>query len=214
LTIRNEASRESEGRRRPLRRDARESREALLDAVGRIVAVQGQAFGLPDVAREAGLGMATVYRHFADVPQLLEEYQARVIRDLTGALRGVPRDLDARQRFRLMCGLWVDKAHQWGPAAVRIRSHRGVLQRLHHGDPRIAELYATLEPVVRAMVAEGQIPPQPLDYAVLMWVTIFDERVILELRQVLHWSKGRTAARLASAALAVLDAAVADPRSE
>ncbi len=197
-------------RRRSLRRDALQTREALLDAAGRIIPVQGQAFGLPDVAREAGLGMATVYRHFADVPQLLEEYQARVIRDLTSALRAVPRDVDARQQFRLMCARWVDKAGQWGPAAVRIRSHLGVLDRLRQGDPRIAELYATLEPVIRAMVAEGQIPEQPVDYAVLMWVTIFDERIILELRQTMRLTRSQTADRLAAAALAILDSARAD----
>jgi AcrR family transcriptional regulator len=194
-------------RRRALRRDALHTREVLLGAAGRIIAAQGQAFGLPDVAREAGLGMATVYRHFADVPQLLEEYQALVIRDLTSALRAVPRDVDARQRFRLMCGRWVDKVGEWGPAAVRIRSHRGVLERLRQGDPRIADLYATLEPVIRAMIAEGQIPEQPLDYAVLMWATVLDERLILELRQTLQLTSQQTADRLAAAALAILDVA-------
>jgi AcrR family transcriptional regulator len=191
-------------RRRSTRRDAAATRETLLDAAGRIIQAQGQAFGLPDVAREAGLGMATVYRHFADVPELVEEYQARIIRDLTSALRAVPRDVGVRQRFGLMCERWVERADQWGPAAIRIRSHLGVLERLRQGDPGIGELYATLEPVMRAMVAEGEVPGQSLDYAVLMWVTVFDERLILELRQTLGLTARQTADRLAVAALAIL----------
>jgi AcrR family transcriptional regulator len=173
-------------------------------AAGLLVEQRGQTFGLPDLARRANVSMATVYRHFADVNQVLEEYQARLIKDLTTALQAVPRDGDARSRLHAMGQVWVGKVDEWGPSAVRMRSHRGLLERVNEQDSPMKALYGTLEPVIREMIADGYLPRQPINFAVLMWVTIFDERVILESRRVLGWGKRRTASQLTAAVVAIL----------
>ena len=50
----------------PRRRDARRTRDRLLDAAGELLEASGPHFTLPDLARYAGVGTATVYRHFVD----------------------------------------------------------------------------------------------------------------------------------------------------
>lgn len=197
--------------RGPLRRDAVANRESLLTAAGALVEEHGLTFGLPDLARKAHVGMATVYRHFADVNQVVLEYQARLISDLTTALQSVPRDGSAGTRLRAMGLEWVAKVDAWGPSAVRMRSHAGVLDRVRQGDATMKALYGTLEPVIREMISDGQIPSQSIDFAVLMWVTVFDERVVLDLRRVLGWGRRRTANHLTSAVMSALSSPYSAP---
>jgi AcrR family transcriptional regulator len=49
---------------RPMRADARRKREAVLAAAVQIFAERGVEVPLDDVARRAGVGIATLYRHF------------------------------------------------------------------------------------------------------------------------------------------------------
>jgi AcrR family transcriptional regulator len=58
---------------RPLRADARRNRERLLAAARDTFVEHGADAPLDDVARRAGVGIATLYRHFPDRPALLRE---------------------------------------------------------------------------------------------------------------------------------------------
>ena len=55
----------------PLRRDAARTRERIVEAA-RVLAGNGESLGLNAVARMADVGVGTVYRHFATVPELEE----------------------------------------------------------------------------------------------------------------------------------------------
>lgn len=57
---------------RPLRRDAAANRERLLEAAAEVFHDQGVAACLDDVARRAGVGVATLYRRFPSREALLE----------------------------------------------------------------------------------------------------------------------------------------------
>jgi len=52
--------------RRVLRADARRNRDAILDAAGELFAQRGDAVQMEEIADRAGLGVGTLYRHFAD----------------------------------------------------------------------------------------------------------------------------------------------------
>jgi AcrR family transcriptional regulator len=58
---------------RPLRADARRNREKIVNAAREIVAEQGEAAQIDDVARKAGVGVGTVYRHFPNKDALMGE---------------------------------------------------------------------------------------------------------------------------------------------
>lgn len=57
---------------RSLRADARRNRERLLAAAAAVVAEQGAEASLEEVARRAGVGSATLHRHFGSRQELLE----------------------------------------------------------------------------------------------------------------------------------------------
>ncbi len=49
-----------------LRRDARRNRTAIVEAAGAVLSGTGSAALMAEVARRAGIGQATLYRHFPD----------------------------------------------------------------------------------------------------------------------------------------------------
>jgi AcrR family transcriptional regulator len=57
---------------RPLRRDAARNRERILAAARDLFRQRGLTASLNDIAHHAGVGVATVYRHFPDKDQLVE----------------------------------------------------------------------------------------------------------------------------------------------
>jgi len=57
---------------RPLRADARRNRERVVSAAGVVFAEQGRDAQMDDVAKRAGVGVGTVYRHFPTKEALIE----------------------------------------------------------------------------------------------------------------------------------------------
>lgn len=49
---------------RPMRADARRNRERLLTAAASAFAEHGESASLDDIAKRAGVGSGTLYRHF------------------------------------------------------------------------------------------------------------------------------------------------------
>ena len=58
---------------RPMRADARRNRERILAAARTLFASERPEVQIDDVAREAGVGVGTVYRHFPDKQALMGE---------------------------------------------------------------------------------------------------------------------------------------------
>jgi AcrR family transcriptional regulator len=69
---------------RPLRADARRNREKIICAARTIVAEQGEAAQIDDVAKLAGVGVGTVYRHFPNKDALMGELVRHNVMDCTG----------------------------------------------------------------------------------------------------------------------------------
>src|SRR5689334_8476225 len=72
---------------RPLRADARRNRERILAAARVACAEHGPAVQMDDVARRAGVGVGTVYRHFPTKDALIQALVAEKIRVTTENLR-------------------------------------------------------------------------------------------------------------------------------
>jgi AcrR family transcriptional regulator len=67
---------------RPLRRDAAENRARLMNAAGRVFDAQGLDASVEEIAREAGVGMGTLYRRFPTKDALIEA----LVQDLMSAM--------------------------------------------------------------------------------------------------------------------------------
>lgn len=187
---------------RPRRGDARLRRAALLAAVGELLAERGPGFSLAEAAELAGISTATAYRNFSDTASAVDAFYGESTGELMEAFDRLPAGADAVADIRAVCREWVARASRWGAAAVHLRSPRGVLAR--RGDPIVGELYQRLDRLVEAAIAGGAAPAQDVRFAVLMWVTIFDERVVLDLTGTLGWTDDAAAEHLTSAFLRVL----------
>jgi AcrR family transcriptional regulator len=60
----SDSEREGGGTARPKRADARRNKEALLDAAAAVFVASGVEAPVRDIAAQAGVGTATIYRHF------------------------------------------------------------------------------------------------------------------------------------------------------
>ena len=72
---------------RPLRADARRNRERILESARAAFAESGADAQIDDVARHAGVGVGTVYRHFPTKQALLTELVRQTFRLFTGWAR-------------------------------------------------------------------------------------------------------------------------------
>lgn len=68
---------------RPLRADALKNRAKILDAAARVFALRGLEATLDDIADAAGVGVATVYRRFADKQSLVTALFENAIDEIT-----------------------------------------------------------------------------------------------------------------------------------
>src|SRR5438270_12109276 len=79
--------------RMPQRRDAREHREKLLAVAQRKFAVRGAVDSLEKIARDAGVAIGTLYRHFPTrLDLLMAAFQPRLREVLDGATKALELD--------------------------------------------------------------------------------------------------------------------------
>jgi AcrR family transcriptional regulator len=193
------------GPERKARSDYLMSRGALLGAAERLLVDRRDAgFSLAVLAREAGVSTATAYRHFSDVRQVLEAYYENLVEELLTELSAIPAGLPPVDRFEKACRIWVRHASRWSRAAVFIRSPDGFLARLRAGDPLVTRIHGVLAPLVTDLMRAGEIATQTPEFAVLVWETLFDERVMVDLTDSMHWSTDRIAAELTRCTLHAL----------
>ncbi|MCD0484245.1 TetR/AcrR family transcriptional regulator; helix-turn-helix transcriptional regulator [Streptacidiphilus sp. ASG 303] len=98
----------------PLRRDARRNRERLTAAAAEVFAEQGLDAPLDEIARRAGVGNATLYRHFPDRAALVGAVFRGVLADTARAGEEARRSEDAWAGLtayleRIFAGLAADR---------------------------------------------------------------------------------------------------------
>ncbi|AHH97574.1 TetR/AcrR family transcriptional regulator [Kutzneria viridogrisea] len=70
-----------------MRADARRNRSAITSAALLLARERGEAVSMEDIARAAGVGVGTLYRHFPDRRALLEDIAVDTLRELLDATR-------------------------------------------------------------------------------------------------------------------------------
>jgi AcrR family transcriptional regulator len=123
---------------RPLRQDAIRNRKLLLEAARRVFANEGLDSGVETVARKAGVGTGTLYRHFPSKDDLI----AALVDELSQEVLDNARSFLAR---RDGSGLW-DFLHATGVIQSR---NQGLLCRLWVDGPR-----PTQQTAIRETIAE------------------------------------------------------------
>jgi AcrR family transcriptional regulator len=93
---------------RPLRADARRNRDKLLDAATGLFAADGTGVPLEAVARAAGVGIGTLYRHFPTKEALVEAAYRNEVARLGEAADELLRELPADAALAAWMERFVD----------------------------------------------------------------------------------------------------------
>jgi AcrR family transcriptional regulator len=86
-----------------MRADAERNRARLLSVASEVVAEQGAAASLEEIARRAGVGSATLHRHFSSRPALLDA----VFADRVAALCATATELSAAEDTGAALVAWL-----------------------------------------------------------------------------------------------------------
>jgi AcrR family transcriptional regulator len=122
-------------------------RDAVLDATAALVAEHGLALTMSQIAERAGIGRATLYRHFADVDAVLTAWHERQIAEHLQQLADV-RDRAGAPADRLAAVLaayaGLSRHRHGGEAAAR----------LHHSE-HVTGARARLRAFLAGLIAEA-----------------------------------------------------------
>ena len=115
---------ESGGRpERPVRADARRNREKLVAVARAAFAAADDTVPLEGIAREAGVGIGTLYRHFPTREALVEAVYAAELDDVTGSAPALLEALSPEAALRA----WMDRY------AAFVAAKRGMVDTLRAG---------------------------------------------------------------------------------
>ncbi|MDT7762400.1 MAG: hypothetical protein QOC63_1820 [Mycobacterium sp.] len=140
---------------RPVRADARRNRERVLEAAVRAFASDGADVTLEAIAKTAGVGIGTLYRHFPTRDALVEAVYRQELAHLCDAVPGLLRSLPADEATRA----WMDRFIDY---MTTKRYMAGALQAViaSGGDPYAesrARLIAAITTLLTAGISAGTI---------------------------------------------------------
>jgi AcrR family transcriptional regulator len=132
---------ETAGEQKGSRRDAQRNHELLVEAARELFAEQGVEASLEEIARRAGLGIGTLYRHFPSREALVEAIFERRIGELVTVTEDAAADPDAwagfshllEQTLELQAGDRVlkDVLMRYPPGANKLAGAREELRGLY-----------------------------------------------------------------------------------
>jgi AcrR family transcriptional regulator len=143
------AQQAGEHRVRPLRRDAEQNRQRILRAASEVFTTRGLQATLDDVARQAGVGVGTVYRRFPDKETLVD---ALFEDKLQALVAQAERALEAPDS-------WTGLVTLLERAGEMLTVDRGLLEILMYatyGQDRVSRARARMQPVVTRVVERAQ----------------------------------------------------------
>ncbi|MDQ7730729.1 TetR/AcrR family transcriptional regulator [Halomonas sp. SpR8] len=140
---------------RPVRADAKRSIDAILAATLEVFATTGVEAPVREIARRAGIGVGTLYRHFPQRSDLI----VAVFRQQVDACAESAPQLAAQYPPADALAHWVQRYTDF------IVTKRGLASALHSGDPAYnalpayfdAKLRPALQSLLDAAVAAGQV---------------------------------------------------------
>jgi AcrR family transcriptional regulator len=129
---------------RPLRRDANQNRQRLLDAAADVFAEHGLEASVEEIARTAGVGMGTLYRRFPTKDALI----SALVHDVLTTTLGIARESTERpDGTGLEYFLEAASAYQ--------AAHRGCLSRLWNAGIE-HDLVQEVRRLIDAMLADAK----------------------------------------------------------
>lgn len=161
-----------------MRSDTERNRKSLIQAAAKLFEVAEKPISMTEIAAKAGVSVATAYRQFTSVEEVLNTYRHDVGLLLLEysqkqACTGLEK-LDKVSRY------WIKLVRQRGAAMVPMRNRRGYLERLWEGAEYLLVQANAVRPALKESMEEMGLPDIG-DKAVFLWNILFDPREIFDL---------------------------------
>jgi AcrR family transcriptional regulator len=156
--------------RPPLRRDAQRNRDRILAATRAAFQERGLEVGVDEIARRAGVGMGTLYRHFPTKDALIDAVVDARFAELTAFAEAALEAPDAWEGFEAFLASAVE-------LQTADRGFKDALAARGRDEPRVKaarrKLLRVLERLVARGVEEGALRDDLAaeDVSVLLWAT-------------------------------------------
>ncbi len=132
-----------------VRSDAQANRDRVLTAAAEVFSECGQAGSTEEVARRAGVGIGTVFRHFPTKQQLIQATIVRHLTLLTDAVRARGQGGEAGAAFRLTLREMVSGA----PAKLALMA---LLEEPAGSSGDVGAAAAALRDAIEVLLSRGQ----------------------------------------------------------
>lgn len=139
---------------RQLRADARRNRERILQAAKEVFGEQGADAQMDDVARRAGVGVGTVYRHFPNKDVLMGELVTEKFRTMTEQARAALEQDDAWEAFS---GLLCWSAEEMARNGALREALRDASAAYEYAEPARLELQDVTDKLVKRAQRQGAL---------------------------------------------------------
>lgn len=140
---------------RKTRTDAQRNRERILQVAKEAFAHSGANTSLDDVARQAGVGAGTLYRHFPTRDALLEAVYHTEVAKLAAAERELSAKLPPVEALRAWMLLFVDYIAEKHIIAAALNAFAGGPSKLY--DSSRAPITGAIEALVDRAIKSGDI---------------------------------------------------------
>ncbi len=142
-------------RPRKPRTDAQQNRERILEVAKAAFARDGATTSLDDIAREAGVGAGTLYRHFPTRDALIEAVYRTEVEKLATAAQKFAQTLAPIEALRAWMLLFVDHIAAKQIIAPALNAYVGGVSKLYESSR--AQMQEAIESLVKRGVKSGDI---------------------------------------------------------
>jgi AcrR family transcriptional regulator len=141
-------------KRKP-RADAQRNRERILEVAKRAFTRSGASASLDDIAKEAGLGPGTLYRHFPTRDALIEAVYRTEVEKLAAAERKFTQSMPPIEALRAWLLLFVDAIETKRIIAPALNTFVGGPSKLYEGSR--AQIQGAVDTLVKRAIRSGDI---------------------------------------------------------
>ena len=137
------------------RTDAQRNRERILEAAKEAFTRAGADASLDDIAKEAGVGAGTLYRHFPTRDALIEAVYRTEVEKLAGAERKFAEAMSPIAALRAWMLLFVDYIAAKHIIAPALNTFVGGPSKLYEGSR--AQIQGAIDALVKRAIKSGDI---------------------------------------------------------
>ena len=149
------ATKRSQSKRRKPRTDAQRNRERILEVAKQAFTRRGANASLDDIAKEAGVGAGTLYRHFPTRDALIEAVYRTEVEKLAAAERKFAEAMPPIEALRAWMLLFVDYIATKQIIAPVLNTFVGGPSKLYEGSR--AHIQGAIDSLVKRAIKSGDI---------------------------------------------------------